>query len=72
MMLSQEEAALALTGKLPAVGLGPEAMAEDSSAPAPAVSSADASGGSLGMLPAPRLAGGAKSAPGQGRKRTKA
>ncbi|KOT66553.1 MULTISPECIES: DUF6461 domain-containing protein [Streptomyces] len=70
--LSQEETASALTGKLPAMGLGPEAMPEDSSAPTPAARPADAAGGPVGMLPAPRLADSAKSAPGQGRKRARA
>ncbi|CAM5525971.1 MULTISPECIES: DUF6461 domain-containing protein [Streptomyces] len=67
--LSQEETVLAWTGKLPAMGLGPEAAAEDSSGPSPNARSADASGGPVGLFPTPRPAGCAKAAPGQGRKR---
>ncbi|MFH8753414.1 DUF6461 domain-containing protein [Streptomyces rimosus] len=70
--LSQKETMLALTGKLPAMGLGPETMADDSSGPASTARPADGSGGPVGMLPAPRPAGSAKAIPGQGRKRHKA
>lgn len=70
--LSLEETVLALTGKIPAMGLGPEAMAEDSSCPASNTRPADASGGPVGMLPAPRLAGSTKVTPGKGRKRPSA
>ncbi|MEN2424321.1 DUF6461 domain-containing protein [Streptomyces rimosus] len=67
--LSQEETVLAWAGKLPAMGLGPEASAEDSSGPSLSARSADASGGPVGLLPAARPAGSAKAAPGLGRQR---
>lgn len=64
--LSQEETTLALTGKLPAEGLGPEAARSSDSDPQH-VGSFDVVGGPAGALPVvQRLAGKAKSTPGAG------
>jgi hypothetical protein len=66
VVLSRAQTVLALTGQLPAQGLGPEAQQQDSSGGVLGDSTPDAWGGPVGGPLAPRPAGRAKTVSGRG------